>query len=706
MATEDKGYDYEKQHIDEEDNSPYEIVRAAVSNKDDPTLPVMTFRFWVLGFIFTCALSFVNQFFYYRTTPLTVGILTVQLVTFPLGKLMARVLPKGILNPGPFNIKEHVLITAMANAAAGTAYAVDIVTIKRIWYKQDIGFLGSFLLVFTTQCLGYGMAGICRRFLVRPAAMIWPANLVNISVFRTLHEESEDSKGISRLKFFLIVSCCSFVYYFLPGFLASFLTCISILCYIAPNNTLVNIIGSGSKGLGVLSFSLDWNTITSFLGSPLVTPFWAEINNQIGYVAICWILIPIGYFTNTWSAKSYTLLSTTVYQTNGDEYDPLQVLKPNGGGLDLQAYETYGPIRLSYFFAVGYGVGFATLSALLVHTALYHGGEIMSRFREARSQDDDIHAKLMDRYPEVPDWWYGGFFILNLALAIFVCEYYGIDLPWWAVLLATLIAAIFVLPAGIITAIANTTPGLNILTEFVIGYLLPGYPIANVTFKTYGYIAMAQAITFVGDLKLGHYMKIPPKAMFIAQSVGTVIAGLINLSTAYWLFTTPGFCNPQVDPKFKDTVWTCPNTKVFYSASIIWGVIGPARMFGPGAYYNSLMWWFVIGAVLPIPMWLLARRYPNSFWQYGHVPIILSATAVMPPATPVMYNSWIILGFIFQFYLFRYRNIWWSKYNYILSAGMDTGVALCGLLLFFAFQSPGITLKWWGTQNDCPNWAG
>jgi len=527
---------------------------------------------------------------------------------------------------------------------------------------------------------------------------------VNVSVFRTLHEESENDYGISRLKFFLIVSCCSFTYYFLPGFLASFLTCISLLCYIAPNNKLANIVGSGTKGLGVLSFSLDWNTITSFLGSPLVTPFWAEINNQIGFIAICWILIPIGYFNNTWDAQSYTLLSTTVYQTNGQQYNPLQVLDPNEG-LNVTAYNNYGPIRLSYFFAVGYGVGFATLSALLVHTALYHGGEIMARFREARNQNDDIHAKLMDRYPEVPDWWYGGFFLLNLALAIFVCEYYGIGLPWWAVLLATVIAAIFVLPAGIITAIANVTPGLNILTEFVIGYMLPGFPIANVTFKTYGYIAMAQAITFVGDLKLGHYMKVPPKAMFIAQSVGTVLAGLINLSTAYWLFSTPGFCNPHLDPLFKDSVWTCPNTKVFYSASIIWGVIGPARMFGPGAYYNSLLWWFLIGAVLPIPMWLLARRYPNSFWQYGHVPIILSATAVMPPATPVMYQSWIILGFIFQFVLFRYRNKWWSKYNYILSAGMDTGVAMCGLLLFFAFQSTNVSVNWWGTQNDCPNYA-
>lgn len=36
-------------------------------------------------------------------------------------------------------------------------------------------------------------------------------------------------------------------------------------------------------------------------------------------------------------------------------------------------------------------------------------------------------------------------------------------------------------------------------------------------FKTYGYIPMAQALTFLSDLKLGHYMKVPPRTMFWAQ---------------------------------------------------------------------------------------------------------------------------------------------------------------------------------------------
>lgn len=55
------------------------------------------------------------------------------------------------------------------------------------------------------------------------------------------------------------------------------------------------------------------------------------------------------------------------------------------------------------------------------------------------------------------------------------------------------------------------------ITELIIGYMYPGRPLANVVFKTYGDNSMWQAITFLQDFKLGHYMKIPPKSMFIVQ---------------------------------------------------------------------------------------------------------------------------------------------------------------------------------------------
>jgi hypothetical protein len=67
------------------------------------------------------------------------------------------------------------------------------------------------------------------------------------------------------------------------------------------------------------------------------------------------------------------------------------------------------------------------------------------------------------------------------------------------------------------------TPGLNIITEYAMGLIYPGRPIANVCFKTYGYMSMAQAVSFLSDFKLGHYMKIPPRSMFLVQVLSSFL---------------------------------------------------------------------------------------------------------------------------------------------------------------------------------------
>ena len=77
-----------------------------------------------------------------------------------------------------------------------------------------------------------------------------------------------------------------------------------------------------------------------------------------------------------------------------------------------------------------------------------------SSFKEKKM---DIHTRLMRKYNQVPEWWFWCILVANIALAIFVCEYYNeqLQLPWWGVLLACLIAIFFTLPIGIITAITN-----------------------------------------------------------------------------------------------------------------------------------------------------------------------------------------------------------------------------------------------------------
>ncbi|XP_031248634.1 oligopeptide transporter 4-like [Pistacia vera] len=244
------------------------------------------------------------------------------------------------------------------------------------------------------------------------------------------------------------------------------------------------------------------------------------------------------------------------------------------------------------------------------------------------------------------------------------------------------------------------TPGLNIITEYVMGIIYPGKPIANVCFKTYGYISMAQAISFLSDFKLGHYMKIPPRSMFLVQFIGTILAGTINLTVAWWLLTSiENICQDDLLPV--GSPWTCPGDRVFFDASVIWGLVGPKRIFGSLGNYAAMNWFFLGGALGPVIIWLFHKAFPKQSWiPLINLPVLLGATGMMPPATAVNYNSWIIVGTIFNFFIFQYRKQWWQRYNYVLSAALDAGVAFMAVLLYFSVGLENRSLDWWGTAGE------
>ncbi|KAE9459633.1 hypothetical protein C3L33_08463, partial [Rhododendron williamsianum] len=682
----------EPEEGEEEENSPVRQVALTVPTTDDPTLPVLTFRMWVLG-VFSCVLlSFLNQFFWYRTEPLTITAISAQIAVVPLGQLMAaritdRVFFKGkrwefTLNPGPFNVKEHVLITIFANSGAGSVYAIHVVTVVKV--------------------LGFGWAGIFRRYLVEPAAMWWPANLVQVSLFRALHEKEERPKGgVTRTQFFLIALTCSFSYYVFPGYLFEMLTSFSWICWIFPTSVLAQQLGSGLYGLGIGALGFDWSTISSYLGSPLASPWFATANVAAGFVFVMYVLTPICYWLDVYKAKTFAIFSDELYQSDGQEYNITSIIDSNFH-LDIAAYEREGPLYLSTFFAMTYGVGFAALTATIVHVLLFHGREIWEQSKSSfKEKKMDIHTRLMSRYRQVPEWWFWLILVVNIAATITACEYYNdqLQLPWWGVLLACAIAIVFTLPIGIITAITNQTPGLNIITEYIIGYIYPGYPVANMCFKVYGYISMTQAVTFLQDFKLGHYMKIPPRTMFMAQVVGTLIACIVYLGTAWWLMETiPDICEST------SSLWTCPADTVFYDASVIWGLIGPRRIFGNEGTYGAINWFFLGGAIAPLLVWLAQKAFPNQDWiRLINMPVLIGATGYMPPATAVNYTTWILIGFLSGFVVFRYRPDLWMKYNYVLSGSLDAGLAFMGVLLYFCLGLEDVSLDWWGNDIDgCP----
>lgn len=692
-------------------------VDLTVPKTDDPSLPVLTFRMWVLGLICCVILSFVNQFFWYRTNPLMISSVAAQIAVVPIGHLMARTLPtrqvfEGTrfafsMNPGPFNIKEHVLITIFANAGAGTVYATHILSAVKLLYHRNLSLFPAFLVMITTQVLGFGWAGLFRKYLVEPGEMWWPSILIQVSLFRALHEKEKRPKGrTTRTQFFLIVMITSFAYYILPGYLFMMLSTFSWVCWLAPKSVLVQQLGSGHQALGVGAIGLDWATISSYLGSPLASPWFATLNIAIGFFLVMYVMTPICYWLNIYGAKTFPLFSNSLFRSDGSTYDISSIIDSKFH-LDRAAYSRIGPVNMSTFFAFTYGLGFATLPATIVHVLLFHGRDLLTQAKRAfgGKKKIDIHTKLMKAYEKVPLWWFLVILVINIALIIFSCQYYNsaLQLPWWGVLLACAIAMFFTLPIGIIQATTNQQPGLNIITEYVIGYLYPERPVANMCFKVYGYISMTQALTFLADFKLGHYMKIPPRAMFIAQVVGTIVSVIVYTLTAWWLMgDIPNLCDTTKLPA--GSQWTCPMDRVFFDASVIWGLVGPRRIFGVLGQYAGINWFFFVGAIAPFLVWLAQKVFPQQKWiSLIHMPVILGSTAMMPPAAAVNFTSWIVIAFLSGFIVFRYRQKWWERYNYIFAGGLDAGTAFMTVLLFLGLQSRNISVNWWGNSGEgCP----
>ncbi|KAH0254490.1 small oligopeptide transporter, partial [Aureobasidium melanogenum] len=136
---------------------------------------------------------------------------------------------------------------------------------------------------------------------------------------------------------------------------------------------------------------------------------------------------------------------------------------------------------------------------------------------------------MMDKYPKVPAWWYIVLLLICIGLSFATIYAYPTEMSWWALILAFIISFVWFLPIGFIQAITNVQLGLNVFTEFLIGYMQPGKPNAMMLFKTYGYITMTQGLAFTQDMKLGHYLKVPPKTMFMGQLIATIWSCIVQL---------------------------------------------------------------------------------------------------------------------------------------------------------------------------------
>ena len=694
--------------------SPYAEVRSVTEPYDDPTIPCETIRVYILGLIWTAIGTFINQFFLERLPSITLPTSVVQIFLYPCGNFLAYILPKWKfkiwrytidLNPGPWTFKEQMLTTIFYSISGGYSYVstnIHIQKLKMFYDNHWVTFGYQVLLILSTNFMGFGFAGIMRKFAVYPTRALWPTIFPTLALNKALMnpEKKEVINGwkISRYNFFFVVFAASWCYFWIPNYLFTALSTFNWLTWIKPDNFNLAAITGSQTGLGLNPVpSFDWNTLN--YNSALNIPFYSQLNQYIGSIIAFFCIVGIYYSNYYWT--SYMPINSASLFTNTGEYYAVTEIVNENSQFDNAKYQEIGPSYYTAANLVTYGSFFAMYPFAFIYEFITnYKGYIFSAkslylsFRNLRRSTyegfDDPHSKMMSRYSEVPDWVFGCVLVISVVLAILCVELYPTLTPVWGIFFALGINFVFLIPLTTILATTGYGFGLNVLVELIVGYALPGNPMALIFIKALGYNIDGQASNYIADLKTGHYVKIPPRAMFRCQMLSVIVFSFIGLAVMnFEIDSIKGYCTPHQPQKF-----TCPNSTVFYSSSVIWGVLGPKKVFD--GLYPLLRWCFLIGAGAAIVCSIVKLYGPKKYLNSFQPTLIIGGMLIFAPKNLSFLTGGMYLSFASMYYLKKHYEAFWEKYNYIFSGAMTAGVAFSGIIIFFAVQYHEKNINWWG----------
>ncbi|KAF7351814.1 OPT oligopeptide transporter [Mycena venus] len=684
-----------------------------ISLDDDPTLRVFTFRMWFLGLGLSCFSAVLGQIFYFRPQTIYVSQLFIQILGFILGRIMEWLVPGPselalirtsdnwfwrFMNHGKFNLKEHVAITIMSSTASSSALAISIFAAQELYYFVETNVAVGIFTILSSQLIGYGMAGIMRIFLVYPTFAVYPQTMPTVQLFETLHRGEGMMSQSKRKKFFWYIFIGIFVWEWFPEYIAPTLTGISIFCLANQKSAwFTRVFGgaAGNEGLGAFSICFDWAYVGAGGGSigSLFTPLSTQLS-LYGGCAVCMIAFCACYAMNTWNTQNFPFLTQLLYYENGTEYDQLSILNDdftlNYDKLAVQGLPWYAASQLLYKVSRTIYIG-----AALSHFLIWHGKRVWKLIRAGREGIDDPHFKKMKAYPEMSNWWYLTVFVVCFGVAIGTTYGAKSQLPAWATIIALLFGWIFVPVIGTLYATVGYAPSIENLIQMLGGALVPGKPVANMYFTMYGYQSVVQAYTLTGDLKIGQYTKLPPRATFAVQSVGSIVGGLLNFVIMKTIISVHADVLRDVQGT---NIWSGQQVQSFNSAAIAWGALGKP-LYATGTRYGFVPYMLLVGLLFPIPFWLLHKRYPKVGFNLVFTPVLTAELGFLAVGINSSVFTSFLLAVFSQYYLRKYRATWFRKYNFLLSAALDGGTSV--MIFVFTFAVGGGS----GKVVPFPTWA-
>ncbi|OAA69782.1 oligopeptide transporter protein [Cordyceps fumosorosea ARSEF 2679] len=748
----------------------------------DGTMPCETPRAYLVGLSWAIVAQFTNTLFMSRFPSISLSSAVVQILLYPCGLLLAWALPdwgfvlprwlgggsRISLNPGPWSYKEQMLATIIMNVSVNAAFGFANIQTQTIFYHDDwLTAEYGILLLLSTQLLGLGLSGLLRRFVVYPVEAIWPALLPTVALNKALlmperhRGETVHGWSLSRYRVFFIFFAGMFLYYWIPGYLFPALSSFAWMTWIAPNNFALNVM-TGNSGIGFNPLpTLDWNVISQN-GAPLAIPFFAYLQQASGQLIAAFVLIAIYWTNSSWTAH-LPPNTPSIFDNRGAGYNITRVIDPRRAVVVEEKYRAYSPPFYTAGSLVMYGAFFLFYPLTMVFVLLdswrplLKAGRSMARavkesvagtvrgvagmvgalargdvrgagrhlygmFSSDGSIYDDFDdplTNIMRKYPEVPDWWFLSIALIAFIFAIVIpLQYPQLETPVWTIFFVVALNLVFLIPMTYINAISGITQGLNVATELIMGYALPGHPEAMIFVKTYGWNINGQADNYISDQKMGFYAKIPPRAMYRGQILSTIITAFVCYGVVTFVDTTiPDICTPNQEAKFN----CLAGSALIFASSVVWGAIGPARVFSQ--LYPAMKYCFLLGFLLALAWWTGKRFGPRlrqalhntlpaavfrpvdralltplSWLKHVHPTIVANGAIGWAPNNLSYTTVGLYFSFGFMYYLRRYKTAWWERYNYVISAALGGGVAFAAMIIFFALQWDPVRLTWWGSS--------
>ncbi|KAJ5645496.1 Oligopeptide transporter [Penicillium longicatenatum] len=703
-------------------------VRQIINLTDDPTLPTITFRYFVLSALFVIPGAFLSQMSHFRTTSAPYSVFFVQIACHYVGHFLAKILPAWTvhlpgtswsfnLNPGPWSIKEHVLVTVTAASGATYNLAYAPIVLAELWYGTRINPAVAIFFMWAIVWTGYSFAALARQILLPDPEYVWPQALMQTTLFETFRKTDTASPVARRqMKVFFLAFLGMTLWQFLPEYVFPFLSSLAFLCWVAPHNAVANFIGSGLGGMGFLNLSLDWSNINWNGSSIMLTPFWTQVILFLAYAFNCWVLLPAAKWGNLGSYK-HGLMSNSLLMANGTTYPTLEVLTPEYH-LNETAYQQYGPMYMGLQNVWATWFDYAKLPAAITWIATFGYVQIRNNLKKilgARkaaksSPGNGIHHQYHDRlnviqrqYKEIPLWWYCSLFLTALIILVTIIACGNLFIPIWTLFVGLASAAVFVVPFAWLYAISNYQLETGSFNELMYGYMVHTkagsghqHPCGPSVYGSIAGDAWYRAQYMLQDQKIGHYMHIPPREIFFSQIFGTLMGVPINYAVIRWVMDTKGdyLTGVKTDPLNQ---WTGQSLRTSNTMGVQYAVLGPKRLFAE-AEMTPLPWSFLVGAVIPPILFIFHRFFPKLRIDLWNVSIFFGGLAMFYGNLSTGYTSAFIGGYIVMYWAYRHHFEVWKRYNYLIAAAFDAGFNLNMLLIFFFFGA--------GKQISMPNWWG